>query len=221
MVHDLTDTQLQKLDAIHTKAIKSWLKVQASATNAILYNTVGLNYKTISDLYLEAHTLAYSRSALKADDKVKHALQAKLDRESQWTRKMKRWGLGKCHSIHQQAMNATTDTGWSSVRKQIKHQVTNMRHETWSEHQKNLQQQGHMLQLIEEEKCDLTWKSVMYDLPKGILSFAVRASIDALPTFCNLATWGKRTNDKCKLCGNRETLHHVLNNCGVSLQQGR
>ncbi|XP_078600536.1 uncharacterized protein LOC144875471 [Branchiostoma floridae x Branchiostoma japonicum] len=80
-----------------------------------------------------------------------------------------------------------------------------MRHEAWSEHQKNLQQQGHMLQLIEEEKCDLTWKSVTYDLPEGFLSFAVRASIDALPTFCNLATWGKRTDDKCKLCGNRNS----------------
>ncbi|KAI8512078.1 hypothetical protein Bbelb_111780 [Branchiostoma belcheri] len=74
MVHDLTDTQLQKLDAIHTKAIKTWLKMQPSATNAILYNTRGLNYRTISDLYLEAHTLAYSRSTLIADNKVKHAV---------------------------------------------------------------------------------------------------------------------------------------------------
>ncbi|CAH1270985.1 Hypp4528 [Branchiostoma lanceolatum] len=46
-------------------------------------------------------------------------------------------------------------------------------------------------------------------------------SIDALSTFCNLITWGKRNSDRCKLCGNRETLHHVLNHCSVSLQQGR
>ncbi|KAI8494325.1 hypothetical protein Bbelb_280850 [Branchiostoma belcheri] len=90
-----------------------------------------------------------------------------------------------------------------------------MLHDVWSKDQKNL------LQLLEEEKCDLTWRSTIYNLPKGILSFAVHTSIHTLPTFCNLATWGKRSSDRCKLCGNRETLHHVLNHYSVSLQQGR
>ncbi|KAI8486749.1 hypothetical protein Bbelb_354970 [Branchiostoma belcheri] len=56
--------------------------MQQSATNAILYNTRGLNYRTISDLCLEVHSIAYSRSTFIAD-KVKHAVQTKLDRESQ------------------------------------------------------------------------------------------------------------------------------------------
>ena len=39
--------------------------------------------------------------------------------------------------------------------------------------------------------------------------------------FSTLTTWGKRSQTKCKLCGNYETLLHVLNNCTVSLNQGR
>ena len=39
--------------------------------------------------------------------------------------------------------------------------------------------------------------------------------------FSNRKTWGKRNQTKCKLCGNHETLLHVLNNCSVSLNQGR
>ena len=57
-------------------------------------------------------------------------------------------------------------------------------------------------------------------LPRGVLSFAVRASIDFSPTLSNLCNWGKRTNANCKLCGNRETLNHVRNSCPVSLEQG-
>jgi len=57
--------------------------------------------------------------------------------------------------------------------------------------------------------------------PQGVLSFAVRSSIDFLPTLSNLKCWGKRSNVKCPLCKNKETLLHVLNNCTVSLNQGR
>eukprot|EP00058_Branchiostoma_floridae_P004419 XP_002589907.1 hypothetical protein BRAFLDRAFT_81965 [Branchiostoma floridae] len=106
---------------------------------------------------------------------------------------MQKWGIGKCHTIHQQAIHAAKDSEWTSIPKHVKQQVTDMRHDVWSKHQENLLQQGQMLQLLEEEKCDLTWRSAMYNLPRGILSFAVRASIDALPTLCNLTTWGKHT----------------------------
>ncbi|KAI8512079.1 glucuronosyltransferase [Branchiostoma belcheri] len=115
---------------------------------------------------------------------------------------MQKRGIKTCHTIHQQATCAAKDLEWPSVRKHIKQQVTDMRHDVWSQHQKNLLQQGHMLQLLEEEKCDLTHRRPAY-----LLYY--------------LATWGKRSSDRCKLCGNRETLHHVLNHCSVSLQQGR
>ena len=61
----------------------------------------------------------------------------------------------------------------------------------------------------------------MYSLPKGVLSFAIRASIDFLPTLSNLYKWGKRSTDLCKLCGGKETLQHVLNSCPKALEQGR
>ena len=50
--------------------------------------------------------------------------------------------------------------------------------------------QGNLLRLVESESSDLTWKSVVYDLLKGVLSFAVRSTINFLPTFNNLRIWG-------------------------------
>ena len=58
-------------------------------------------------------------------------------------------------------------------------------------------------------------------MPKNLLSFAIRSCIDCLPTPANLSLWGKRTNDKCKLCGNRGSLSHLLNSCPIALEQGR
>ena len=81
--------------------------------------------------------------------------------------------------------------------------------------------QGDFLKLVELEKGDLTWRSLIFNLPKGVLSFITRAAINALPTADNLSRWGKRLNTRCTLCGNHETLLHILNNCKSALEQGR
>ena len=60
---------------------------------------------------------------------------------------------------------------------------------------------------------------MIFNLPRGVLQFAVNASIDTLATNANLKRWGKRRNAKCDLCGHRETVHHVLNNCEVLLER--
>ena len=62
-----------------------------------------------------------------------------------------------------------------------------------------------------------------HDLPYRVLSFAVRSnsSIDCVPTFRNLQRWGKKVSAKCKLCGNKQTLQHILNGCKTMLDQGR
>ena len=81
--------------------------------------------------------------------------------------------------------------------------------------------QGDYLALIMEEENCISWKSYLWDIPQGVLKFAINAGINTLPTFDNLKRWGKRDNDRCPFCGNCQTLLHVLSNCNVSLDQGR
>ena len=61
----------------------------------------------------------------------------------------------------------------------------------------------------------------MWDVPQGVLKFALNAGVNTLPTFDNLKRWGKRVSDRCVFCGNIETLAHVLSNCTTALTQGR
>ena len=89
------------------------------------------------------------------------------------------------------------------------------------DHAKTLAQQGRLLCLLDEMEVDASWKGFLYSLPQGTAKFILNASIDTLPTKSNLKLWGKRNNDRCRKCGWKETLNHILSSCEKSLNQGR
>ena len=61
----------------------------------------------------------------------------------------------------------------------------------------------------------------MWDIPQGVLKFALNAGVNTLPSLDNLKRWGKRVSDRCPFCGNVETLAHIFSNCSSALNQGR
>ena len=91
----------------------------------------------------------------------------------------------------------------------------------WKEKIRHYVMQGDYLALIIEEDSCISWKSYMWDIPQGVLKFAINAGVNTLPTCDNLKRWGKRVSDRCSFCGNIETLAHVLSNCSTALTQGR
>ena len=110
---------------------------------------------------------------------------------------------------------------WKIVKSSLKKVIAQDKYSKWNEQINSLSKQGNLMQLLEEEKSDLTWRSAMYNLPKGVLSFAARAAIDCLPSPDNLKLWGKSTTDKCSLCNGKATLQHILNMCPTAQSQGR
>ena len=80
---------------------------------------------------------------------------------------------------------------------------------------------GEFASLLIEEETNVTWKSIINNIPKGVLSFALKAAVNGLPTPDNLKRWGAKKLDKCQLCGNFANLEHVLNWCKTSLNDGR
>ena len=91
----------------------------------------------------------------------------------------------------------------------------------WREKVGQYVMQGDYTALLMEEGSCITWKSYQWDIPRGILKFAINAGLNTLPTSDNLKRWGKRVSDHCPFCGNTQTLLHVLSNCHVALNQGR
>jgi hypothetical protein len=170
-VHELIDSQLTCLDHTHTNAIKSWLGVsKTGATPAILYSPDGLSFPKLSDMYLEAHTLSYARCLVKGDNRVVHALQCKLKRESAWKQKMKSFGSRRWAAFYQAAcVNTSEDSPkkWNVVKDNMKQELKFEKQKEWTNYIQPLAVQGNMLKLIEAERSDLTWKSMIYNLPRG------------------------------------------------------
>ena len=218
-VHDLTKTHLHALDSIVHKYLKSWSGLAHSGATEMFHIPHLLDIKSVYQLYLESHATAHLSSRAKADPKVNIALDSRLEREGNWTRKFST--INYCQKAVDQVQHSNPDASQKQLKtalvKSIKDEVT----ETWYNHLKTLLVQGNMFLISLQEKSDHLWKSYIYNVPKGIMKFMLNSFADTLPTKNNLSRWGKRCNSKCSLCGNNETLHHVLNNCKTMLDQGR
>jgi len=153
---------------------------------------------------------------------VNNALDSQLQREESWTNK--RSSIVQSNQQMQKASVNQTDNKEEEL-KQIKKKATaNLKDEMkdhWLSHLKTLVVQGDFISTLNIMEQDFNYKAILYELPRNVLKFLTNSCIDTLPTNRNLQRWKKRNSPACQLCGNKETLLHVLNNCRTMLDQGR
>ncbi len=191
-----------------------------SGTLAVIHSHEGLGIKSLSHIYKECHAVSHATSRLKADTAVNTALDSRVAREQKWTRK---GSITTYCEEHFQAIpldiDQTPPKQIDIVKDKIKRNISEEVKYAWQNHVKDLVVQGKFLELLALEQTHLTWRSLIYNLPRGLLQFAINASIDTLATNANLKRWGKRSNAKCSICSKRETLHHTLNHCDQMLDR--
>ena len=109
------------------------------------------------------------------------------------------------------------------LKREVQKRIQDQTDTYWREKINSLIMQGDFLSLIKEEDTNVTWKSYLWDLPRGVAKFAVNSSLNTLPSGDNLRRWGKRVSDICGICNcnSKQTLNHILSSCRVSLEQGR
>ena len=79
------------------------------------------------------------------------------------------------------------------------------------DHWNSLERQGHMSRCMDIQ-CAKVWAVVVESLPEE----QINAALDVLPHNANLHLWKKKASPACQLCGNYQSLLHVLNNCDVA-----
>ena len=100
-VHNIHKTHLENLDNQARKFIKKWLGIQRNGvSDASVFHPYMLGVKMPSQLYIEAHAGTYAAIRLKGDELVNHAVDSRLERESEWTRKFST--VTKAHNIFQE-----------------------------------------------------------------------------------------------------------------------
>ena len=60
------------------------------------------------------------------------------------------------------------------------------------------------------------WAKAIQTLPPEQTKFALNAVVDTLPHNANLQLWKKKDSCACPMCGERQSLIHVLNCCSVA-----
>ena len=230
-VHQLHATHMQQIDFIAKKYIKRWMGIQKhGVTDASIFHPLMLGIHMPSQTYKEAHASNYAMTRLKGDTVVNHVVDSRLERESKWSKKYSTtvavhnmWKDNiKNNKIKETQENYSPSfKEIESAKKAIQKSVQTETHNTWNERIRKLTFQGDFVQLLIEEQENVSWKSICNNIPKGVLSFALKSSTNGLNTPDNLKRWGIRKMDKCGLCKNRGTLEHTLNYCSVALNQGR
>ena len=195
-----------------------------------------MNIKSISALYHETHAVSHARTRLKGDSQVNHALDCRISRESEWTRKQSTTVKAQETLDLVEDLNtvcgvrpgfaevpATITKYHNTVKEAVKERVIFENDKELHNHVKTLVKQGHFLDLLQTSHMDATWQSFMYDLPKGTMKFLLNSCIDTLPTLANLQQWGKSPTSRCPMpgCGNKQTTNHILSCCKVYLESGR
>ena len=89
-------------------------------------------------------------------------------------------------------------------------------------HAQSLECQGQVFRCSADGAASI-WSKAVQKLPPELLKFSLNAVQDTLPHNDNLAMWRRREglSSACKLCGERQTLLHVLNNCPEALNMRR
>ena len=233
-VHNIHQTHLDKLDHLARRYLKTWLKFPSNGVSDIsIFHPYMLGVKPPSQVYLEGHAGNYLNSRVRGDPVVQEALDVAVEREEAWIRKSST--ICQCRDIFNEVEetcfiptptntynhNAASRLSLPKLKKQTNTIIAQKYLEKFSDQANNLAFQGEFLQLLQEEQQNATWKSFIYAVPRGVMSFAMRASTNSLATPDNLARWGKVVDPSCKLCSDPDkpntkavgTLGHILNNC--------
>ncbi len=86
-IHELSATNLTKLEALTHKFLKKWSGLSRSASISMLHLDQLMSIQSITQLYHQCHTNVYVSTRMKGDKLVNYALHSKLEREGQWTHK--------------------------------------------------------------------------------------------------------------------------------------
>ena len=235
-VHDLHRTHLDVLDQLAASYLKKWLGIPSrGVTNLGLFHPHLLDLKLPSQTYMEGHIGNFLNIKLSSSDPVvKEALECQLSREGKWKKKSST--AVQCQEIFEQLQDEcnipTPENTYlfetiirkelPKIKKVAQKKIKDKRLTEAKASSSKLAFQGDLCKVLEEDSADIDWKTIIYRVPKGVMSFACRAATNSLATPDNLPRWGRIVDSRCKLCTHSPcTLGHLLSNCKVALDQGR
>ena len=219
MIEDLPISWVEKkLDALVTLYVKKWAGLAKPANSAILYlphKMGGLNIPLISIQYKRLQVAKQSQLLTSSDNCVRQIAERSLQRDMTLKRSKFRPRV-----VVREVMIDNPDSTRTSLSNGAKMMVQEEAFDERHQQLLGLEREGQMFRCVSPNAAD-TWGKVLMELSDEHRKFAINSAVDTLPHNANLHLWQKRRDDTCPLCGQRQTLIHVLNACPVALQTRR
>ena len=218
MVIQLPITWVERhLDPLATSFLKKWSGLCRSASPSILYLSKedgGLQLPAISTTFKKFHVSRMAQLLTSTDATVRFISSRMIEKE--------RSTSGRAFLPALEVVNILQSSPGLS-RQQLKHQSTDkvVHSDNYERltHLQFLQVQGECFRL--EVDTFNIWSLGLYSLPDMLFKFSLNAMVDCLPHNQNLLKWGKVQSGSCPLCGQLQSLQHILNSCPTALEQRR
>ena len=169
----------------------------------------GFNLPLPSALYQKLQVGKASLLITSRDAGVNHAARESLKKEGKQHRTK-----FQPYTIAQQVFALDPGASGKAVSRDAKNMVENNIPSQRLKHSLSLEVQGKLFKIIHKDAAAI-WAKTTQSLPSAQMKFVLNAASDTLPHNANLSLWRKNGNlsATCKLCGERQTLCHILNNC--------
>ena len=208
----------RNLDTIATSFLKKWAGLAKCATPSIIHLKTlsgGLNIPSVSSSYKKLQVSRLAQFMMSCDTVVRFLADRILKDESNTV------GRAFLPSIIvRDTLSSNPGMSKASLKRQSSMAVSTVDDEARLDHLRSLEVQGECYR-ISNDMCTEIWISAVQTLPDIMYKFVLNAGLDTLPHRKNLRRWKKSDSDQCPLCGETQSLLHVLNSCRVALSQRR
>ena len=208
---------MRTLEAEANKSLKKWVGLARSASPAALYlpkSKGGMGVTSISGLFKKQQVSHAAQLISSRDPVVRYSATQMTISEQQ-----KQCASFKPLLVARDAL--MTDPGMSSKKLSKVSRALVMEEEAEERLSTMLasEHRGEAVRTVEDEAAS-QWALALDSLSPFALKFALNACQDTLPHNANLSLWNGHPGS-CKLCGERQTLLHILCNCSVALNLRR
>ena len=210
----------KSLDPLATRFLKKWAGLARAADPARLFlpqASGGFNLSLPSELYQKLQVGKASLMITSLDGGVNLAVRENLKKENNQKRVKFQPYLAA-----QQAFADDPGASGKAVARRAKAKLITALQDRRLKHSVSLEHQGKLFRTMSASAASV-WATATQSLPSAQMKFALNAASDTLPHNANLSLWRKADglSAACKLCGMRQTLCHILNNCKVALDLRR
>ena len=217
---DLSTTRIKgNVESVATYFLKRWCHLAKPGNVSHLYlpfKSGGLQLPSLVTSFKRCQVSKYHQLLNSEDVRVKILAEKKSDAFSHnKTRK-----FNPFHYINQSRILTSGESSASRRLSKAKQLAQLAEDSNRLDHGRSCVQQGSTLRLPQSENADL-WSKTVMSLSDRVFSFCLNAIQDTLPTRSNPYWWGKCESHSCLLCGEYQSLQHVLNHWPVVLTGNR